>query len=335
MTQSHNLDTLQKKYFAAIDLGSRNCRLLVSKKTDQGIENLEATSRFVCLGERLNKTHHLSFEAMDRAVETLELFQKKIKRYQNVTTLAVTTAATRNAQNSATFLARVKGELGLDLQVISTEQEALFATLGCAELVESHYKRAVIFDIGGGSTEVIFADVTDSDCPRLIDSISIPIGVVPLAEDINHATFKNYSQTVERVLSYTVPFAAKHHIAELVSGDQVQLIGTSGTITTVSALHQNLKFYDREKVDGSILSFDDIDKTIKHVQLMSKDQRLVHPCIGQSRDDLILGGLAIFEGIYKAFPGLSVTVTDRGVRDGIVYALAYPERLDLQSEASL
>ena len=158
---------------------------------------------------------------------------------------------------------------------------------------------------------------------------------MPLAEDVNHATFKNYSQTVDRVLSYTVPFAQKHHIAELVLGDQVQLIGTSGTITTVSALHQNLKFYDREKVDGSILSFDDIEKTIKHVQLMNQDQRLIHPCIGQSRDDLILGGLAIFEGIYKAFPGLSVTVTDRGVRDGIVYALAYPERLDLQNEASL
>lgn len=332
MTQSHDLDTSQKHYFAAIDLGSRNCRLLVSKKTDQGIENLEATSRFVCLGEHLNKTHRLSFEAMDRALETLELFQKKIKRYQNVTTLAVTTAATRNAKNSAEFLLRIKEELDVDLQVISTEQEALFATLGCAELVDPQYNRAVIFDIGGGSTEVIFADVTDPESPRLIDSISIPLGVVSLAEDLNHATFKNYSQTVESVLSHTQPFAQKHNIAGLMAADQVQLIGTSGTITTVSALHQNLKFYDRDKVDGSVLRFEDIDKTIKHVQLMSTDERLMHPCIGQSRDDLILGGLAIFEGIYTAFPGLSVTVTDRGVRDGIVYALAYPERLDLKSE---
>ncbi len=328
MTQNHNAATTQKQYFAAIDLGSRNCRLLVSNKTDQGIENLEATSRFVCLGEKINKTNKLSFEAMERALNALELFQKKISHYHNVKTLAITTAATRKAQNSPEFLERIKQELGLDLQIISSEQEAIFATLGCAELVDPKYNHALIFDIGGGSTEVIFADVTNQNSPHLIDSISIPLGVVSLAEDLEHTTFKNYSQTVQHVLSLTQPFAKKHKIADLIAADKIQLIGTSGTITTVSALHQNLRFYDREKVDGSILTFEDIEKTIKHVQLMSPDERLLHPCIGQSRDDLILGGLAIFEGIYTTFPGLCVTVTDRGVRDGIVYALAYPERLD-------
>ncbi len=331
MTQSHNLDTTPNRYFAAIDLGSRNCRLLISKKTDTSIENIEATSRFVCLGEQLTKTNKLSDAAMERALETLGTFQRKISRYNNIQALSVTTAATRMAKNSAFFLRTIKQNLGIDLKVISSEEEALYATLGCAELVDKKYNNAVIFDIGGGSTEVILADFTTHNRPRIIDSISIPLGVVSLAEDLAHTTFKTYSKTVEKVLSYTQPFCEKHNIIDLIAKDLVQLIGTSGTITTVSALHQNLKFYDRDKVDGSILSFSDIESTIKHVQLMGQEERLLHPCIGQSRDDLILGGLAIFEGIYKAFPDLPVTVTDRGVRDGIVYALAYPERLAPQS----
>lgn len=331
MEITHEAVVPEPAYFAAIDLGSRNCRLLVAKRSDKGLENLEATSRFVCLGENMHKTHKLSFQAMDRALETLTLFQKKIARYQNITTLAVTTAATRNATNSDAFLNRVFQEVGLSLNVISSEQEALFATLGCAELVQPGLDRALIFDIGGGSTEVIFANVKDPQRPRIIDSISIPLGVVPLAEEFIIPTAKGYARVVEQVLRQTLPFANKHGIHDLIAEEKVQLIGTSGTITTVSALHQNLRFYDRDKVDGSVLTFQDIHTTIKHVQLMTQEERLLHPCIGQSRDDLILGGLAIFEGIYGAFPGLPVTVTDRGVRDGIVYALAYPDRVHFPS----
>lgn len=337
MTQSHNLDTTSNHYFAAIDLGSRNCRLLISKRTNTSsktsLHNIEATSRFVCLGEHLTRTNKLSDAAMERALETLEAFQKRISHYDNVQTLAVTTAATRMATNSNFFLRQVKKKLNLELKVISSEEEALYATLGCAELVSKKYKKAIIFDIGGGSTEVILADFTDHGTPYIIASISIPMGVVSLAEDQDHTTFKTYSKTVDDVLSYTQPFCEKYNIMDLIDQDKVQLIGTSGTITTVSALHQNLKFYDRNKVDGSILSFANIESTIKHVQLMGQDERLLHPCIGQSRDDLILGGLAIFEGIYKAFPNLPVTVTDRGVRDGIVYALSYPERFEPQRQS--
>lgn len=327
MTEDTETNTSENHYFAAIDLGSRNCRLLVAKKTVKNLENIEATSRFVCLAEQMTKTKKLSNTAMERALTTLATFQKKIARYKNVTTLAITTAATRNAENGSYFIKQVQQELGLNIHVISTGQEAIFATLGCAALVKKSYKKAIIFDIGGGSTEVIFADFTDHKSPRIIDSISIPLGVVSLAEASSNKTFQAYSQTVEKVLSHTQPFCEKHKIQDLIDQDLIQLIGTSGTITTVSALHQNLKFYNRDKVDGSTLTPDEIDKTIKHVQLMGQDERLLHPCIGHSRDDLILGGLAIFEGIYRAFPDLPVTVTDRGVRDGMVYALAYPERL--------
>jgi len=331
----HNAVQAAPSYIAAIDLGTRNCRLLISKKTGTGLEKIEGTSRFVCLGEKISKTHTLSPDAMDRAVTNLGLFLKKISHYDNITYMAVTTDATRRAKNSDAFLNRVHRELDLDLRVISSEEEAYYATLGCAERVDEKYNNVIIFDIGGGSTEVIFADFSAPDCPRIRESISIPLGVVSLAEDLAHKTFKKYAQIVDQVLSYTEPFCQKYHIPDLIEQNSVQLIGTSGTITTISALHQNLKFYDRDKVDGSVLHFEDIDKTIKHIQLMSPEERLLHPCIGQARDDLILGGLAIFEGIYRAFPNLPVTVTDRGVRDGIVYALAYPERLSTLPLATL
>jgi len=313
-------------YFAAIDLGSRNCRLLLAKKTEGGIEILEATSRFVCLAEQITRTNKLSFEAMERAVEALASFQKKLKHYPNMTTLAVTTAASRIAENSELFLARVKEELNLDLHVISSKEEAHFATLGCAELMAPDKDFAIIFDIGGGSTEVIFADITTPGFPKPIDSISMNKGVVSIAEELVCFTFEKYSDTINSVHEKTLDFVDKHNIQRLIDEDKIQLIGTSGTTTTISALHQNLKFYDREKVDGSIMKPDDIERVIKHVQLMSTEERLLHPCIGQARDDLILGGLAIFEGIYKTFPNMSVMATDRGVRDGIIHALANPER---------
>lgn len=310
------------QYFAAIDLGSRNCRLLIAKKTLYGLENIEATSRFVCLAENITRTKKLSFEAMERAYESLEAFQKKIAQYPNITTLAVATAASRIAENSAAFLERVKDGLDLDLQIIASEEEAYFATLGCAPLISHKKKYALIFDIGGGSTEVIFADHSEPGFPKPIDSISMDLGVVSLAEELQQFTFQTYGAVVRDAATQTRQFVERNHIQDHVDSESIQVIGTSGTITTISALHQNLKFYEREKVDGSVLSAEDIERVIKHVQLMDKEERLLHPCIGQSRDDLILGGLAIFEGIYSAFLGLPVMATDRGVRDGIVYALA-------------
>ncbi len=321
-------------YFAAIDLGSRNCRLLLVKKTECGTETLEATSRFVCLAENITRTKKLSFEAMERAIDALASFQKKIKHYPNLTTLAVTTAASRIAENSQLFRTRVKEELALDLHVISSKEEAYFATLGCAELMDSNKKFALIFDIGGGSTEVIFADTTIPGFPKPIDSISMEKGVVSLAEDLEYFTFKKYSDTINSVHKQTLDFIDKHNIQQLIDEDKIQLIGTSGTTTTISALHQNLKFYDRTKIDGSIMTPDNIDRVIKQIQLMSTEERLLHPCIGQSRDDLILGGLAIFEGIYKTFPNMNVMATDRGVRDGIVHALSNPDHFQKTNKAT-
>ncbi len=314
------------KFYAAIDLGSRNCRLLLSKSKDGVIENLEAMSNFVCLAENLSTTNKLSFEAMERAYDSLAGFKKKIHQYPNVTILAVTTAASRLAENSDLFLKRVRENIGIDMKIISSQEEAHFAALGCTELLDRQKDFALIFDIGGGSTEVIFARIHDNGMPVPIDSISMPLGVVSLAEKLQTFTFKTYNETVAHAYNMTADFLGQHDVLSSIPEDKLQIIGTSGTTTTISALDQNLKFYDRDKVDGAQLQPENIDRVIKHVQLMGREERLLHPCIGQSRDDLILGGLAIFEGIYKALPDLPVTVTDRGVRDGIIYALANHDR---------
>lgn len=313
------------QYFAAIDLGSRNCRLLVSKYQNGVIENLEAVSKFVCLAQNLSKTKRLSFESMERAYDALVGFKKRLRHYPNITTLAITTAASRVAENTHFFLARVKEEVGMDMHIISSQDEAHFAALGCTELIDSSKKYALIFDIGGGSTEVIFARIHESGMPVPLHTLSMPLGVVSLAEDLETFTYTKYNDIVRNACSLTASFLDELDFFYDLPEEDLQIIGTSGTITTISALDQNLKHYDRDRVDGAVLHPENIESVIKYVQLMDQDQRLIHPCIGQSRDDLILGGLAIFEGIYKALPNLPVTVTDRGVRDGIVYALAHHE----------
>jgi exopolyphosphatase/guanosine-5'-triphosphate,3'-diphosphate pyrophosphatase len=312
----------EKKYFAAIDLGSRNCRLLVAKEEQGRLETLEAFSRFVCLGEGVSRTQKLSKKSMDRAIVALHHCVKKMAPYTPLKSLAVTTAATRQAQNSQQFLSRVTREVGVDLQIITPEEEAFYAVLGCQELVHAHTDYAIIFDIGGGSTELILADFRTKESPQVLDVASIPLGVVNLSEGEDPLTFKHYSATVNKVLKWSCQFSEKNNLPDLMETARVQFVGTSGTTTTVAALHQNLRFYDRSKIDGSELTYENLENVIKYVQLLSPEERLMHPCIGQAQDDLILGGLSVFEGIYKMCPSLTLTVTDRGLRDGIVYALA-------------
>ena len=314
------------KFYGAIDLGSQNCRLIISERQDGQLANVEAFSRFVCLGEGVARTQKLSKKAMERALPVLELCAKKLHAYTDISYFAVATAAARNAINASSFLKRVERETGITLHVITPQQEALFAALGSLPLIPPSTKQALIFDIGGGSTELMLLDLAVPNAPQLIDAISMPYGVVSLAETMLQASltatsFKTYAQTVAEIQALAENFAAKNNLLDP-DVNTVQLVGTSGTTTTVAALHYNLRFYDRLKIEGTQLSFKNLKSVIHFVHSMQPEERLRHPCIGQSKNDLILGGLAIFEGIFSAWSTLPLTVTDRGVRDGIVYALA-------------
>lgn len=322
MTEFLGKNKPTKQIFGAIDLGSRNCRLLVSQKNfDQPAEHIDSVSRVVCLGEGVSRTGRLSKQAMDRAVDALSYCVKRMKQHNPDRFRIVSTEACRRAQNQAQFVKRVQREVGIDLEVISFEEEALFTLYGCSEMIAPNTDYALIFDIGGGSTEIIWAKIALGQKPQLIDCVSIPHGVVSLAESFRTNVLKNYQEVCEETYQIAKAFSEKNDIDHCALEKKVQFIGTSGTTTTIAAVHLNLRFYDRDKIDGISLTFKEAESVIKYIQLLSSEERLIHPCIGSSKDDLILGGLAIFDGIYRAWPQLSMTVTDRGVRDGIIYDL--------------
>lgn len=314
------------KYFGAIDLGSRNCRLLIVAKNGNDLKTVATLSKSVGLGEGVRRTNRLSKKSMDRAILALAQCVKKMQQYSPITFTSVATEACRRATNQTQFLKRVHREIGIELKVINYEEEARYALLGCRELIQPETKYVLIFDIGGGSTEVVWASIEQGLPGRVIDCVSIPYGVVSLSDSFKSEVLVNYNNTREAVETIARDFCNTNQINQIATYSKVQLMATSGITTTISALKQNLRFYDRTKVDGTTLTFDDIQGSIKYIQLMRPEERALHPCIGLNNDDLLLGGLAICDGLYRAWPELQLTVTDRGVRDGMVYALALGEQ---------
>lgn len=312
-----------KKYFAAIDLGSRNCRTIVGCQSKAGaFEYIETYSKSVSLADGVAASKKLSRKSMDRTIEALAFCSKVLSRYAGLTYLAVATDAMRRAENASVFIKRVKRELGLIISIITPQEEAYYAALGCIEVLSLETEIFVVFDIGGGSSEIALCRQKSDKDIELIDSLSIPYGVINLLESKDHLTFSGYSNLVQKISDLSRDFL-NQYATTLDFVNNFQCIGTSGTTTTVAALNMNLRFYDREKINDSILQFSEILKTVHYVQSLSEDERKLHPYISQSNEDLVLGGLTILEGIVRGLPASTITVTDRGVRDGVVYALTH------------
>lgn len=327
---------LQASHFAAIDLGSNSCRLLVMKETPQGLALEEAFSRVVRLSEGLSESDELCENAQERALAALKQCAKKLEKYQNITLRCVATEACRRAVNAPSFLKHVRQTLGFDFKVLSQKEEASFAVKGISGLLDPSYPYALVFDVGGASTEVVLLaqDPGHPQGVRIIDWISLPLGVVSIAETGHPECAKSYLQVAASIRDTLRQFSAPHNLDVLIAQNKVQLVGSSGTATTAAALHLGLRYYARHRVDGIVLTFDQIEQVIKDLQMMSNHERSLHPCIGSERSDLVLAGMAVFEGLASAWPVGLLTVADRGVRDGVVFQLYEDTKnMDLASVA--
>lgn len=305
-------------YYAAIDLGSNSCRLLVVGKNEQGLQTVDAYSRITRLSEGIVSTGCISEMSQERTLVTLKHMIKRLesKRY---TICCVATEACRRARNTNAFLKRIYDETGLTFTVISPEREAQLAVMGLLPLFDEKYPYALTFDVGGGSTEaVLIKKATSFEGPQIMDWISIPLGVVSVLETHNPEISANYLRITEHVRQQFMTFGQPHGLRDLIEKDQIQVIGASGTATTAASIHLGLRYYSRDRIDGYVMTFEDVENVIKKLQMMSIDERARHPCIGPERADLVLGGMAIFEGLYHALPIHSITVADRGVRDGLI-----------------
>lgn len=309
--------------YAALDLGTNNCRLLVARPTGADrFRVIDAFSRIVRLGERLSSTGELSQPAMERAIEALQVCAEKLERRAVTTYRGVATEACRQARNGPEFLARVEAETGLAFEVIAPDEEAALALAGCVSLLDPAVPRAILFDIGGGSTEVMWA-TREGGAYQVVDSRSLPLGVVGLTERFGGdvITPDGYEAMVGEVAEALTDFVAGHRIGAEIADGRVQMVGTSGTVTTLAGIRLNLPRYNRALVDGQYLDFDDIVGASRALAALDWHGRAAHPCIGSERADLVVAGCAILEAICRVCPVGRLRVADRGLREGILLGL--------------
>lgn len=318
----------QAPVYAALDLGTNNCRLLVAVPTRPGqFRVIDAFSRIVRLGEGLTANGRLSEQAMDRAVEALRVCAEKLRIRDVRRARLIATEACRSAENGAAFLERVAEETGLGLEIIDRETEARLAVSGCGSLVERDTEGVVLFDIGGGSSEIALIDVSGRRTPRLANHIvswtSLPVGVVSLAERFGgrHVTRGVFDAMVTEVGLLLEAFEGRDRLGHLARGERFHLLGTSGTVTTLAGLHLGLARYDRRRVDGLWMDDLDVERMIDRLLGWEFEERVANACIGADRADLVLAGCAILEAIRRVWPSGRLRVADRGLREGILSEL--------------
>ncbi|MBV8564205.1 MAG: Ppx/GppA family phosphatase [Methylobacteriaceae bacterium] len=316
--------------YAALDLGTNNCRLLVARPSHDGFRIVDAFSRIVRLGEGLSQTGRLSEAAIARTLAALSICRDKMAARGVSRARLVATEACRSAENGTAFVAQVSDRLGLQLEIVDRETEAHLAAAGCASLADGRAAGIVLFDIGGGSSEIVWLCRHGRPPPGMTDGTmrarirawaSLPLGVVTLAErfggrDVSAETFDAMLAEVSGRLANFVAVTRRETRCEW-----FHLLGTSGTVTTIAGVHLSLPRYDRRRVDGLWMSDAHVTAAIGRLRAMSYAERAANPCIGPDRADLVLAGCAIFEAIRRLFPSPRIRIADRGLREGILTEL--------------
>lgn len=321
--------------YGALDLGTNNCRLLLARPTRRGFRVVDSFSRIIRLGEGVSRCGTLSEPAMRRTMEALRVCSAKLDRHGVRRARLVATEACRSARNGEAFLKRVRERLGLDIEVLTAETEARLAVSGCASLIDDRSDYVLVFDIGGGSSELIWLDLTDvqGNRNRISDRLeaqnhmaawtSLPVGVVTLAEKFGgrHVTSKLFETMVDYVGELLRPFENEHRFVPRLQTRPAHLLGTSGTVTTIAGIRMGLPRYDRNRVDGCWLSVAEAHDITYDLVNSSYEERVAQPCIGRDRADLVLAGCAILEALIRLWPCERLRVADRGLREGILATL--------------
>ena len=291
--------------------------------TAEGFRVLESFSRIVRLGEGLQNSGRLSADAMDRAMEALQACADRLARRRLTAVRAIATEACRRASNTGEFVARVARQTGLRLDVISPREEAALALESCAPLLAGAGRRALLFDIGGGSTELVWVRLAQDQRPELIGTVSMPVGVVGLSERYGAAAFTEagFAAMVAEVRERLTAFEQVHCIGQELRVGGVRLLGTSGTVTTLAGEVLALERYRRTHVDGQVLSRAAAAGAVAALRGMGRERLAAHPCVGPERTDFVLAGCAIYTAIHTMWPVGEVTVADRGLREGMLLRL--------------
>ncbi|MEM6602958.1 MAG: Ppx/GppA phosphatase family protein [Pseudomonadota bacterium] len=316
--------------FAALDLGTNNCRLIVAKPDGADYAVEETFSRSVRLGEGLWSHGKIQADAEERTILALKECAERLEKYDIIRKRFVATEACRMAENSDTFLHNVAEATGLKLKIISRQEEARLATMACTSLLDRGYDRALLFDIGGGSTEMVWLNLHSGIykkggfwLPEIIAWKSLPKGVVLLAEEFakNNHTEEFYQHIVRETYAEIKEFYANIRNTDTKNWKSFHLVGTSGTVTTLAALSLGLKKYNRFAVDGIWMHDEMLLDLIKKVRHQGKSLDVAQNFVGMERADLLVPGCAILQAMTEFFPHIKLRVADRGIREGIMMEL--------------
>ena len=315
--------------YGAVDLGTHNCRLLIARVEDERrMRVIGSFSRAVRLGEGVAVNGRLAEPAIERALGALEVCAGRMRGAGVRRSRGIATEACRRADNGPAFLERVEAETGIALKPVTPAEEARLTLAGCVRHLDRRYPRVLLFDIGGGSTEVTWIEQAPGRPPRATGLVSLPHGVVTFAERFggDRIGADGYAEMTRTIDAALAAFDAEHAIARDVADGKVQMLGTSGTVTTLAALHLGLRRYDRRRVDGLDIGFDDIAAVSAGLAASDWSGRAANPCIGPVRADLVVAGCAILEAICRRWPVGRLRVADRGIREGLLLAMIAAER---------
>jgi exopolyphosphatase / guanosine-5'-triphosphate,3'-diphosphate pyrophosphatase len=323
MTQPRSHVELGAPPMAALDLGTNNCRLLVARPSGHAFAIVDSFSRIVRLGEAVARTGRLSEPAITRTIAALRVCARIVARHRVGPIRCVATEACRRAGNGGEFLERVRRVTGLRFEILPHEDEAPLALLGCLPLIDPAAEHVLLVDIGGGSTELLWLDRSQPGGRAIVRcNQSIAIGVVALSEafaaEPDPSTFELMVRHVRDLLA---PIEDGHAIGRHLAGRRSQMLGTSGTVTTLAALHLDLVRYDRRQIDGLVLDAGAIGTVSARLRQMTNAERAAHPCIGPGRADLVVAGCAILEAVRRGWPTDQLRVADRGLREGMLHGL--------------
>ena len=315
---------------AALDLGTNNCRLLVARPLPDGFVVIDGYSRVVRLGEGMAFSGNMSDEAMDRAVAALKVCADRIRRRGVTHGRYVATEACRQAANGPEFIARVEQETGLTLEAIPSREEAELTLAGCLPLLDPEVPYALTFDVGGGSAEVLWIRLRPDALPQVLGWISLPCGVVTVTERYGSPEIgpEDYCRLVNDIQGLLRPFDETHGISEILASGKAQMLGTAGTVTTIAGVNMGLERYNRSLVDGCWLDFSAVRDVTRKLVNSSFDERASFGCIGRNRAELVVAGCGVLEAVCRTWPTNRMRVADRGVREGILLALARQAQRD-------
>lgn len=317
--------------YAAVDLGTNNCRLLVAAPHRGGFTVVDSHSQIARLGEGLAQSGRLSDAAMERAFSAVDAISKKLKSRKVGRIRCIATEACRKAENGAEFIQAIRERTGLTFKIIGAQEEARLALIGCHNLIDKDAESVLVLDIGGGSTELSLVEASQARDGGLNGMLhrapirawtSVPLGVVTLTEAFAHLSEEEaYPAMLEKARSYVEDWAGKNGVREALSHQTSHIIGTSGTVTCVAGVHFGLERYRRDLVDGKWMTHDGCYETMDALIAAGPVGRAEFPTIGEDRAGLMLAGCALVDAVWSLAPHARMRVADRGLREGLLLSM--------------